>query len=456
MPWSSRQKYVKVPFRGQMAYIFPLLGIITFNQSEASFLVSNSHAFEKVEKKQESNDYSTLTICLKSSNICNLNCGYCFANKNSKKARPAFNEFKSLLDSIIDKHQHKSRFYIDLSGDREPLLNLPFVIEAANYAQDKSEAIRKEVLVQFVCNGTLLSKRIGDMLNNLGVLYGVSLDGTEDVQNANRPDRFGNGTYKKILSNINSLSTRSFLGCALTIAKAKFNLLQTILDLSNTFPTISIKPARMKDTFSERDIDFWNNQYSVLSDYLIDSCANGDFKILFSLINGNDYFGKFILWAFLRINPKNRCDAGKGRFFIQGEKAYPCVPLSEFQSLESNADENYIDANGADFFEKNLKCDECCRCLFQKFCGGECAVEKRYHSGVNKMLCRLKKHLILLSAHMESEIKARNIYSHKEIYDFCQMVISRKLPNPVFERLVAENPNKSFQECKDLYYSSRH
>ena len=442
-------------FRGRKAYIFPKEGFITFDADEAEQFIKLQQNIDKSEQSTAITDYASLTICLQSSHRCNLRCAYCFSS-NRNKAQPLFSFFRPLIDQIINAHPEKSRFYLDLSGDREPLLNLPFVIAAAEYAREKSEAIRKEVLVQFVCNGTLLSRQTATLLKKTGILYEVSLDGPTDVQNVNRPTAGGGSTYDVVIKNVESLDDRSFLGCALTISKTRFDLLNTMQHLLPLFPTISVKPVRLRDGFDADDIEYWEKEYDRLADYLVDRIVNADFRMIRSLLNGSDYFGKFILRSILDIHPLNRCDAGKGRLFLTDDGIYPCPPLGEFKQFKSERDQNYTENNGDVFFRSHMHQAACESCVYKVFCGGECSVESEYHHGVNELMCRLKKHLILLATELKERVWNQNVYAFDELVSFCRLVIGRKLPNPVFEAIVKNNPDKTFQECKDLYYSSHH
>ena len=62
-----------------------------------------------------------------------------------------------------------------------------------------------EILVSFVSNGTLLTKEIAKILQNKGVLFGVSLDGNKYVHDLHRKNIKGEKTYDSIITNIESI-----------------------------------------------------------------------------------------------------------------------------------------------------------------------------------------------------------------------------------------------------------
>lgn len=382
-----------------------------------------------------SQDFPTLTICIQSSYTCNFSCEYCFAANKGREGKPIFQSFIPWLDRLLDSHMDKQRFYIDLSGDREPLMNLPFVIQCADYANKKQEILRKEILVTFVCNGSLLTPEISILLKSKGILFGVSIDGPKTINDLNRISKAGYSAYDKTLGNVALMDDRSFLGCSVTLGRKSFDLVRFLEDIKNLFPTISIKPARLvgESNFTDSDIERWTKEYDKLALHLVSQAKNGDFKLFFCLLNGDDYFGKYLRFAFLGAFPLNRCDAGIGRLYLTSDGfVFPCVPLSEFADLSAEFDELYPEKAGFAFFEKNLVCSECDACRFKMACGGECYVERLHNNhNNNHSLCRLKKHLILLAAFVCDELSAfASVYN--ELFAFSARVCKRKLYNKEF------------------------
>lgn len=401
------------------------------------------------------NTYPSLTICLQSSTQCNLECKYCFSKLKDKKLIE-FENFIPYLNFIINQNLNKNRFYIDLSGEREPLLNLPFILDAVQYADEMSEKLRKEVLITFVTNGILLTKKVSTLLKSKGVLFGISLDGPKGVHDKNRPLKNGKSSYDIIIKNILEIEDKTFLGCAVTIGKQRFNLVKTIEELCQYFPTISIKPARLDNSslFTFDDINFWKKEYERLTQILVEKALNGDLKILLAILNGDDYFGKFINRVFLNYVAYNRCDAGLGRIYLTQDGVIShCVPLSIYDKYKFDNLEHYLKEDGKSFFLQQLTNPYCFNCNLKKLCGGECAVEKENHVTNNTVLCELKKHLILLAIYLREELKL-NEEVFKKVYDFCNMKMSRNKENLKFKTILNTNPQKSFAECKKIFYST--
>ena len=69
----------------------------------------------------------------------------------------------------------------------------------------KKHAQGKEISTAFQTNGTLLDDEWGDFLSENNFLVGLSIDGPEDVHNANRVDKKGRDTYKEVMRGLSIL-----------------------------------------------------------------------------------------------------------------------------------------------------------------------------------------------------------------------------------------------------------
>lgn len=125
-------------------------------------------------------DYSVFSIGFNISNQCNLNCSYCFHNKENDEQIDG----KFIADSLNDflrLHPQCRKLFVDLSGHGEPLLSLKLVLEIAKYCRMKTKETGVEIIPNLITNGVLLTKNIADLLQNNGILFGVSIDGDKNV-----------------------------------------------------------------------------------------------------------------------------------------------------------------------------------------------------------------------------------------------------------------------------------
>lgn len=161
---------------------------------------------------------TSASFCLSIFDACNLDCAYCF-NKNKKGKPIDLNLAFSFLEECFRLHPNKDKYHVDLSGKGEPLLYLKDILVIKEYCLKKQDELRKEVLVQFVCNRTLLSPEIAKVLQRNGILFGVSIDGIKAVHDQARLTNDGRPTYDRILSNVNAIPHHQYVGAACTLTK---------------------------------------------------------------------------------------------------------------------------------------------------------------------------------------------------------------------------------------------
>jgi uncharacterized protein len=147
------------------------------------------------------------TLVVKVASRCNLNCTYCYMyNKGDTTylKQPKVIADKT-IDHLIEKillHSIKhnlSEFTIVLHGG-EPLLagkeKIKYFVEKANKLTRKTFVKIKFTLQT---NGLLLTKEWCELLSNLNVRLGISLDGKKEINDKYRIDHSGKGSYDKII-----------------------------------------------------------------------------------------------------------------------------------------------------------------------------------------------------------------------------------------------------------------
>jgi len=145
------------------------------------------------------------TFILKIAGRCNLNCSYCYVyNKGdlSYRTQPKVMPRRVVDATIIALRNYCSDFDIErvhlLFHGGEPLLAgedfFRYFVATAN-----AELLPATVPVfSMQTNGTLLDQRWLDLLRSLEVGFGISLDGPEEVNDANRVDHRGRGSYARV------------------------------------------------------------------------------------------------------------------------------------------------------------------------------------------------------------------------------------------------------------------
>ena len=372
---------------------------IYLNKSIINSEEINSIISEKSFLKEPSiSDYDELIvknvyICLMISNKCNLNCEYCF-NKNKDLSMLSIDRIKSFIDLIVSKFNNADRYIIDVSGASEPLLNMKQILQINEYAKKLSVKLKREVLVTLVSNGILLNSENVALLQNEGILFGVSLDGYRYKDNKKR--FLSRKLFQKVMNNLKNIENNDFVGVAMTIHNDNTNLKRNLKKLIKIAPTISMKPVR-DNNLTKSFLNKLFSEYEKLIIFLYKRTINEDYKYLFSLLNGDDYLGKYIYRIIINQSYLTRCDAGTGRFFLSTDgNIYPCPALYNDNSfIIGSINDGLFDNKIVELWNlKNIKPSRCKKCYAKFICGGECIALSRM---VNKntyepydSMCELK------------------------------------------------------------------
>ena len=79
----------------------------------------------------------------------------------------------------------------------EPLANWKVLQKTLEYIQKKEEEEKIKFDKVIITNGTLIEPAMTDVLKKFGVMVSVSLDGVQEVHDANRIDYDGKGSFEK-------------------------------------------------------------------------------------------------------------------------------------------------------------------------------------------------------------------------------------------------------------------
>lgn len=397
---------------------------------------------------------SSITLCINLSDGCNLKCDYCFNSLKSGKSID-LKMVETFLENMFNKYPSKEKYYVDLSGKGEPLLFLDKILKIKKMCNVFSNKLNREVLVSFVCNGTLLSKEVANILQKNGILFGVSLDGNKYIHNLHRKDKYGNDTYDTIIDNIKNIDCRDYIGCATTLTKDVFSLVDSIKELGEVFNTISYKPARnCDDAINEDSINDWLEEYNKLVLFLLNESINNNNSYVIKLLNGDDYFAKFLKRILLGQRVLIRCDGGLSRITLDNDgNLYTCPSafgnekfnIGTYNCIEEKKQIKMLD-------NQNAK-DYCSSCSVRYLCGGECMIEKELSNGHNKVMCKYKKHLILLAIYFVYKLSIFNPNSLKKLIDFSIEVNSRRMLDNQLMEFLKNNPQYNFIEGKEVFDS---
>ena len=386
-------------------------------------LLKNLNFFDDIDYRNNHDiEASTVTISIHVSNKCNLSCMYCFREENGESLN--IKNCKTFIREVVKSNENASKYVVDLSGSGEPLLSIDLIIEISSFCRELSNSIFREITVILATNGTLLTEEIVDILQKNGVIFGVSIDAGKGSRNINRLDSIGNGTYKKVMRNVKRIKEKGFLGAAYTLTAQTKDLVSDIKSLYKFFPTIAIKPVRSNEktiSISTKNIKDIKSQFTKLYNFLLFESKNSRCNYLISLLDGDDYFGKYISRAFRSTIVDRRCDAGISRYSLSPDKKiYVCAAAVGIDDLEIGSLEKGINKEKvANIKEKLLDNDKCTSCFAKFLCGGEYLVNSyvRFNniSGVDIVLCELRRHLVKLAYLLVYNLQLNS----QEVYDRC-------------------------------------
>ncbi|WP_300409381.1 radical SAM protein [Lagierella sp.] len=182
---------------------------IVFNSNNYEFYELNSE-IDDVEDSQISSlksfklpEHVLSKVILNISNICNLNCEYCYANGGNYNRKNAIMS-KGSINKIIRRLQEKNVseiIQLKFFGG-EPLLNKECILYALKKFSTNFEI--NEFLI--VTNGLLLDEIFLDSLKGYNIFFSLSLDVPERIHNQLR----GKGTFEKVLAAINLLRNKGY------------------------------------------------------------------------------------------------------------------------------------------------------------------------------------------------------------------------------------------------------
>lgn len=147
-------------------------------------------------------------ILLQLTQQCNLRCEYCLysGSYNNMRLHSSKNMnvamLEKILDFAIDRSVQSYDFHIGFYGG-EPLIRFDLIKWVFNYMETKCPG--RPVLYSMTTNATLLTPEIAAELVKHKVKLQISLDGPEEIHNANRKFANGTGTFNRIIKNLQRL-----------------------------------------------------------------------------------------------------------------------------------------------------------------------------------------------------------------------------------------------------------
>ncbi len=143
-------------------------------------------------------------LCLNIAHDCNLRCKYCFAGQGGYgqwRMLMSFDVARRAVDFLIAHSGPRQHCELDFFGG-EPLMNWHVIQQTVSYIRQQEKKHNKIIKLSLTTNGMLLDEEKVRYLTENHIALILSLDGRREMHDRMRPDVNGNGTYDRILKNL--------------------------------------------------------------------------------------------------------------------------------------------------------------------------------------------------------------------------------------------------------------
>jgi uncharacterized protein len=363
------------------------------------------------------------TLVLMLTTSCNLACRYCYEDREEgcvpppgAVGGPTEMSLESLRESVgflLDQSGESKKVSVVLFGG-EPLLQFPLLRAAIPEARAMSSARGKEISFSITTNGTLLTREIAGFLKENGVSVCLSIDGTREIHDRNRPYASGRGSYEDVVRGLSLLTeggngfpvaARVTLGGGTVDVRKTFEHLRAL-----GFHEVGFAPASAAEgspsALTEAELGAVTEGFRDLADGYLDDVRERRVPVFSNLSQ--------ILALIHRGDPMPYpCGAGIGMLAVDPSGAfYPCHRLcgvgdsfgAPRAGISEEARARFLD--GA----RRRRASACDACWAKNFCSGGCYHDAYLRQGdlfaPSTHYCRWIKELFLLG--LQTYVRIQN------------------------------------------------
>lgn len=342
----------------------------------------------------------SVSLIIRVTDICNLNCAYCYSSANTSKDIISISLVEKIFQSIANFNDSKT--HIIWHGGEPLLAGLQFYEKVVDI-QKSFEG--HEFTNSIQTNGTLLNDNFIDLFKENNFKIGISLDGIERTHDLNRLYKNSQSTFSVVFENLIKSQKKGILNGIICVLN------------KNTVNEINEIYRFMK----ENEVSFHVNPQIDLGNGYINNYLSLDVESLNKIM-----IQLFDLWYFDTKHPLITIEPFKSMIsqfvFVESDNQYsttcfftsnclkyfmsinprgdvfPCGRFGDnFEFLLGNINENSIESmqnnSVSQLFNDRLSyLDKCCKCKYFQFCLGGCPNNSLISYGnINKEdnFCRL-------------------------------------------------------------------
>ena len=181
---------------------------VLFQIQESFGNLTQHHTSYKIRRDTDMDCLPPLDrLTLNISNICNMNCKYCYAGGGTYYTSGILMDRKTALNAINYVFRNFSEIRnVNFFGG-EPTLNKPIVELICGYILYLYDhgIFKRLPIFSLTTNGYVIDRHMFEIINKYGFRVSISLDGPKEIHDRLRIDKSLKGTYDAIEKNIKAL-----------------------------------------------------------------------------------------------------------------------------------------------------------------------------------------------------------------------------------------------------------
>lgn len=153
----------------------------------------------------DNNLYGPLELLIiQGSPFCNINCSYCYLPNRIDNSKLSLETVEAIFTNLFSSDIVRKDFTLCWHAGEPLTVSKEFYREAISIANAKNNT-RFTIRNNVQTNATLINQEWCDFFKEFDFKVSVSIDGPDFINDRNRVNRKGNGTFKKVIEGINCL-----------------------------------------------------------------------------------------------------------------------------------------------------------------------------------------------------------------------------------------------------------